>query len=130
VPKVQSYVEDLLQPWYYLYLFRTPRYVHDPRGLMTRSDLERLGLAPRGGWRELGFGTTILGMHGVAGQGCLGGVSDRSVSRCGELGQGTPRGSVLGGHRVRHPAARRWVLFVSHPESGDSCPRPFRPYAT
>ena len=63
IPKLRGYLEDLVQPWYYLYIFRSPRYVHDTRGSMKRRDLERLGLAPRGGWREVGLGSTIFGAH-------------------------------------------------------------------
>ncbi len=63
VPRVQSYLEDLVQPWYYLYAFRHPRFVHDPRGLLTHRELERLGLAPRGGRAERGLGSPILGVH-------------------------------------------------------------------
>jgi hypothetical protein len=60
---LRSTIEDLLQPWYYLYIFRTPRYVDDARGTTDRKVLERMGLAPRGGWSERGFGTTLLGVH-------------------------------------------------------------------
>lgn len=63
IPAVRSFLEDLLQPWYYLYIFRTPRYVHDTRGTLSHRDLERLGLAPRSGWAEKGFGTPVLGVH-------------------------------------------------------------------
>lgn len=63
VPRVQSYLEDLAQPWYYLYAFRHPRFVHDPRGLLERHELERLGLAPRGGRAERGLGSPILGVQ-------------------------------------------------------------------
>lgn len=63
VPRLRGYVEDLLQPWYYLYAFRGPRYVHDTRGTLRRPELVRLGLVPRGGWRERGLGSTILGAH-------------------------------------------------------------------
>lgn len=59
----RSAIEDLLQPWYYLYIFRSPRYIHDTRGAMNRKELERIGLAPRGGWRERGLGSPILGVH-------------------------------------------------------------------
>ncbi len=60
---LRSAIEDLLQPWYWLYIFRHPRYVHDTRGgELNRSQLERLGLAPRGGWRERGLGTTLFGL--------------------------------------------------------------------
>jgi hypothetical protein len=59
----RSMIEDLLQPWYYLYIFRTPRFVDDARGGQRRQTLERLGLAPRGGWAEKGFGTPALGVH-------------------------------------------------------------------
>ncbi|MEO5826241.1 MAG: hypothetical protein ABIR59_10165 [Gemmatimonadales bacterium] len=62
IPKVQSYLEDLLQPWYYLYIFRTPRYVHDSRDTVAHAALERLGLVPRSGAGEAGIGTTALGM--------------------------------------------------------------------
>lgn len=62
VPKLQSYVEDLLQPWYYLYIFRTPRYVHDTRDTLAQETLERMGLVPRSGGGEVGFGTTALGL--------------------------------------------------------------------
>lgn len=63
VPRVQSYLEDLVQPWYYLYAFRYPRIVSDARGLMERRELERLGLGPRSGWAERGVGSTIFGAH-------------------------------------------------------------------
>ena len=62
IPAVRSYFEDLLQPWYYLYAFRHPRYVHDTRGTLRRRDLERLGFVPRSGWAERGIGSTILGL--------------------------------------------------------------------
>jgi hypothetical protein len=60
---VRSLIEDLLQPWYYLYAFRTPRYIDDTRGGLNRRQLERLGLAPRGGWNERGFGSPNFGVH-------------------------------------------------------------------
>jgi hypothetical protein len=63
VPRVQSYLEDLVQPWYYLFAFRHPRFVHDPRGLLERRELERLGLAPRSGGAERGLGSPLLGTH-------------------------------------------------------------------
>lgn len=63
IPRARSYLEDLIQPWYYLYIFRYPRYVHDPRGSLDRTELERLGLAPRSGWNERGIGSTLLGIH-------------------------------------------------------------------
>ena len=63
IPNAQSYFEDLLQPWYYAYLFRHPRYAHDTRGTLERQELERLGLAPRSGWDERGIGSPILGLH-------------------------------------------------------------------
>lgn len=59
----RSAIEDLLQPWYYLYIFRHPRYVHDTRGAMNRKELQRLGLAPRGGWAERGIGAPLAGVH-------------------------------------------------------------------
>ncbi len=59
----RSAIEDLLQPWYYLYIFRSPRYVNDVRTVANRRELERLGLAPRGGWGERGMGGPILGVH-------------------------------------------------------------------
>ena len=62
IPVVRSYLEDLIQPWYYLYAFRHPRYVHDTRGALGREDLERLGFVPRSGWAERGVGSTILGV--------------------------------------------------------------------
>ncbi|TMQ64886.1 MAG: hypothetical protein E6K77_03505 [Candidatus Eisenbacteria bacterium] len=62
IPALRSYLEDLLQPWYYLYVFRHPRYVHDTRGTLGREDLERLGFVPRSGWAERGVGSTILGV--------------------------------------------------------------------
>ena len=60
---VRSLIEDLLQPWYYLYIFRTPRYVHDTRDGPSRQQLARAGLAPRGGSAEFGLGSPILGVH-------------------------------------------------------------------
>jgi hypothetical protein len=58
----RSYFEDLLQPWYYAYIFRHPRYVDDTRGTLNRREMERLGLAPRSGWDERGIGSPILGL--------------------------------------------------------------------
>jgi len=63
IPTARSYAEDLLQPWYYLYIFRSPRYVHDTRGTLSRAELVRLGIAPPAGGRERGLGSTILGIH-------------------------------------------------------------------
>lgn len=63
LPRLQSYAEDLVQPWYYPYAFRHPRFVHDARGLLERRELERFGLAPRSGWAERGVGSPILGVH-------------------------------------------------------------------
>ena len=63
IPKMRSFLEDLLQPWYYPYIFRFPRYVHDTRGTLERQELERLGLAPRSGWDERGIGSPLLGLH-------------------------------------------------------------------
>ncbi|MBI4503844.1 MAG: hypothetical protein HY700_22115 [Gemmatimonadetes bacterium] len=63
IPRARSLAEDLLQPWYYLYIFRTPRYVSDTRGGGDRRQLVRLGLAPRGGWAEKGLGSPLLGVH-------------------------------------------------------------------
>jgi opacity protein-like surface antigen len=62
IPLVRSCLEDLLQPWYYLYAFRHPRYVHDTRGTLDRDELERLGFVPRSGWAERGVGTTLFGV--------------------------------------------------------------------
>ncbi len=62
VPALQSMAEDVLQPWYWLYAFRTPRYAPDWRATgVPRRRLEQLGLVPRGAWRERGIGTTVLG---------------------------------------------------------------------
>jgi hypothetical protein len=58
----RSFIEDLLQPWYYPYIFRTPRYVDDARGAGNREALERVGLLPRGGWGEKGVGSTLIGV--------------------------------------------------------------------
>ncbi|MGQ0704273.1 MAG: outer membrane protein [Gemmatimonadales bacterium] len=60
---IRSVIEDLLQPWYWPYAFRTPRYVHDTRGLLSRDDMVRLGYAPPSGWREFGIGGPVLGVH-------------------------------------------------------------------
>jgi hypothetical protein len=59
----RSMIEDLLQPWYYLYIFRTPRFVHDVPSALDRKDMVRLGLAPPGGWAEMGIGGPLLGVH-------------------------------------------------------------------
>ncbi len=59
---VRSILEDLVQPWYYLYAFRTPRFVPDSRDGRSRQDLERLGLLPRSGSAERGLGTTAFGL--------------------------------------------------------------------
>jgi opacity protein-like surface antigen len=58
----RSMLEDLAQPWYYLYAFRTPRFVPDAREGRSREDLERLGLVPRSGGAERGLGTTAFGL--------------------------------------------------------------------
>lgn len=63
ITSVRSIIEDLLQPWYYLYIFRFPRFVHDTRGALSYKELIRLGLFPRTGWQEKGFGTAILGTN-------------------------------------------------------------------
>ena len=63
ISTARSFIEDLLQPWYYLYIFRTPRYVHDTRDGQNREQLARAGLAPRGGSAEFGMGSPILGVH-------------------------------------------------------------------
>ncbi len=76
---LRSFIEDLLQPWYYLYIFRTPRYVHDTRGTLDRKSLVRLGLAPRGGWRERGIGSTIFGVNVGIPQGDFDDTYDTSV---------------------------------------------------
>lgn len=66
---VRTTINDLLQPWNFLYLyrypryFRTARYVHDTQSALNRRELSRRGLAPRGSWAERGLGTTILGAH-------------------------------------------------------------------
>lgn len=78
VPVLRSLIEDVLQPWYYLYAFRTPRYVHETRGEGDRKVLEQLGLAPRSGWTERGFGTTALGLSIADPQGALAGAYDTS----------------------------------------------------
>lgn len=62
IPKLQSYIEDLLQPWYWPYAFRTPRFIHDTRDTMPHRMLEEMGLVPRSGWGERGFGTTAMGL--------------------------------------------------------------------
>lgn len=58
---LRSRLEDLVQPWYYLYAFRTPRFVPDARDGRERQVLEDLGLAPRSGGAERGLGSTLLG---------------------------------------------------------------------
>jgi opacity protein-like surface antigen len=59
---LRSGVEDVLQPWYWLYVFRTPRYIPDWRGAgVPQARLEELGLAPSSGWGERGLGSTALG---------------------------------------------------------------------
>lgn len=62
VSRLQSYLEDLLQPWYYLYAFRSPRFINDIRDATDQKVLEDLRLLPRVGWGERGFGTTALGL--------------------------------------------------------------------
>ncbi|MEO6461995.1 MAG: hypothetical protein ABIP29_02880, partial [Candidatus Eisenbacteria bacterium] len=58
---LRSVLEDLVQPWYYLYAFRSPRFVPDERDGRTREDLVTLGLAPGSGGSERGLGTTLFG---------------------------------------------------------------------
>ena len=60
---LRSTFEDLVQPWYYPYAFRTPRFIPDARQGSSRQDLERLGLAPRAGGAERGLGSTLFGMN-------------------------------------------------------------------
>ncbi len=76
---VRSVIEDLLQPWYYLYIFRTPRYIHDADAAGDREQLERLGLAPRSGVAERGFGSPNLGLHVGFPTGDFDGVVNRST---------------------------------------------------
>ncbi|TMQ58010.1 MAG: hypothetical protein E6K76_08855 [Candidatus Eisenbacteria bacterium] len=79
IPVLRSFLEDLFQPWYYLYIFRHPRYVHDTRGILARRELERLGLAPRSGWSERGLGSPILGSNVAFPGGHFADLYDRSV---------------------------------------------------
>lgn len=77
--RLQSFSEDLLQPWYYLYVFRTPRYVSDTRVRgRARDELEYLGLVPRGGRSEAGFGTTMFGLNLASPTGAFSGGYKRS----------------------------------------------------
>lgn len=62
IPKLQSFLEDLLQPWYYPYIFRTPRYIHDTRDSLPHRVLEGLGLVPKSGWAERSLSMTALGL--------------------------------------------------------------------
>src|SRR5688572_28148671 len=60
---LHSMLEDLVQPWYYPYAFRTPRFVPDARhDGRTQEALQSLGLLPRPGGAERGIGSTILGL--------------------------------------------------------------------
>jgi hypothetical protein len=79
IPTARSYAEDLLQPWYYLYIFRHPRFVNETRGALDRKELERLGFAPRSGWNERGVGSALLGMSVGFPQGDFGDLYRNSV---------------------------------------------------
>ena len=134
----RSFVEDLLQPWYYLYIFRTPRFVHDIRQGQDRQELERLGLAPRGGWAERAIGAPILGVSIGYPKGDLSGVYNTSTGfllwrnlwaklRFGAIEfvggyQKLPRNRDLGGALFIYPFTTSLVLRA--PEAL------FRPYVT
>jgi hypothetical protein len=60
VGTARALFEDLLQPWYYPYIFRKPRYGDDTGD--HRADLADVGLAPKAGARERGVGISLLGV--------------------------------------------------------------------
>ena len=76
---LRSIAEDLVQPWYWLYAFRTPRFIPDARREHPREELELLGLAPRGGGAERGIGGTLAGLSVGVPRGALGDAYDTSV---------------------------------------------------
>jgi hypothetical protein len=113
----RSFAEDLVQPWYYLYIFRTPRYVHDTRLAGRREELEQLGLVPRDGWAERGFGTPALGLHIAYPGEAFGAVYRTSTGFAiwrnfwGKIRFGSVE--VLGGYqKFRGPPGRGSALFV------------------
>ena len=58
---LRAVVEDLLQPWYYAYMFRRPRFAdHTPHA--RREELAEAGVAPKAGRRERGLGGSLLGV--------------------------------------------------------------------
>ncbi len=134
----RSAIEDLLQPWYYLYIFRSPRYVHDTRGTMNRRELERIGLAPRGGWGERGMGSPLVGVHLGIPQGDLSGLYANSTGISlwrnfwGKVRFGAIE--VMGGYqRFNRTAGQGGSLFV-YPLTASIVVRApdalFRPYAS
>lgn len=134
---IRGVFEDLVQPWYYLYLFRFPRYVHDTRGALSRSDLARLGLAPRGGWAERGLGSSLFGVHVAYPRGefsdaygtSLGISLWRSFWAKARVG---PVELVGGYQRFRRTGASRGSLFVYPITAGVTLRAPdawLRPYA-
>ena len=134
----RSFLEDLLQPWYYLYIFRTPRFIHDTRRGQDRETLERLGLAPRSGWAERALGSPIMGVSLGYPQGDLSNVYNTSAGflllrnlwaklRLGAVEivggyQKLPRDRDLGGSLFVYPFTGN--LVVRAPDAL------FRPYAT
>lgn len=138
IPVARSLIEDLLQPWYYLYIFRTPRYVNDIRGGEDRRRLARLGLAPRGGSEERGIGTPILGVHLGFPRGDFGDIHGRStgISFWRNLWVKARFGTfeILGGYqRFPRTEGLGGSLFV-YPITGNIVVRApdalFRPYAS
>jgi hypothetical protein len=134
----RSAIEDLLQPWYYLYIFRRPRFIHDARGSLNRRELEAIGLAPRGGWAERGMGAPLAGVHLGIPQGDLSGLYANStgISLWRNFWVKVRFGAfeVMGGYqRFNRTAGQGGSLFI-YPITANVVVRApdalFRPYAS
>lgn len=135
---VRSIIEDVLQPWYYLYAFRTPRFIHDTGRGESRGELAEAGLAPRARARERGVGTSLAGASLSRLGGAIGSEYGQSngISLWSNLWVKARAGAVevAGGYqRFPRRAGEGGALFVYPFTLSVAARMPealFRPYAT
>ena len=134
---VRAMVEDLLQPWYYPYIFRRPRYADDtPRAV--RAELASAGIAPDTDAREKGIGSTLLGASIADPAAALGEQYGRStgISLVRNLWVKARRGMIeasAGYQRFPRTSGAGGALYVYPITASVAARMPealFRPYAT